>query len=77
MYQDFLTNDNVPIKVRCQVLKNLQLYLLEEEITMAKSDAECELLLSLFLMIAWTKINSVTFGFVLFSVCVCVCNLVA
>ena len=42
MYHDFLTNDNAPIKLRCQVLKNLQLYLVEEEITMSKSDAECE-----------------------------------
>lgn len=40
MYHDFLTNDNAAIKLRCQVLKNLQLYLTEEEITMAKSDAE-------------------------------------
>ncbi|XP_076440937.1 nipped-B-like protein A isoform X2 [Babylonia areolata] len=40
MYHDFLTNDNAPIKLRCQVLKNLQLYLVEEEISMAKSDAE-------------------------------------
>ncbi|KAL8600997.1 hypothetical protein ACOMHN_030654 [Nucella lapillus] len=40
MYHDFLTNDNAPIRLRCQVLKNLQLYLVEEEIAMAKSDAE-------------------------------------
>ncbi|KAK7101267.1 hypothetical protein V1264_024072 [Littorina saxatilis] len=40
MYHDFLTNDNAPIKLRCQVLKNLQLYLVEEEITMSKSDAD-------------------------------------
>ncbi|KAK7495047.1 hypothetical protein BaRGS_00013687 [Batillaria attramentaria] len=40
MYHDFLTNDNASIKLRCQVLKNLQLYLIEEEIQMSKSDAE-------------------------------------
>ena len=45
MYQDFLVNGNASVKLRCQVLKNLQLYLVQEEISMSKSDAECELLI--------------------------------
>ncbi|XP_025080871.1 nipped-B-like protein B isoform X1 [Pomacea canaliculata] len=40
MYHDCLTNDSAPVKLRCQVLKNLQLYLIEEEVQMAKADAD-------------------------------------
>ncbi|XP_052774333.1 nipped-B-like protein A isoform X2 [Mya arenaria] len=40
MYTEQLTDANACLKLKCQVLKNLYLYLLEEEVRMAKSDAE-------------------------------------
>ncbi|KAJ8305636.1 hypothetical protein KUTeg_016181 [Tegillarca granosa] len=40
LYYNFLTNQDVPVSLKCQVLKNLQYYLQEEEIRMQKADAE-------------------------------------
>ncbi|XP_060078784.1 nipped-B-like protein isoform X3 [Ylistrum balloti] len=40
LYVDFLTNDNTPVRLKVQVLKNLQYYLQEEEVRMQKADAE-------------------------------------
>ncbi|XP_060588229.1 nipped-B-like protein B isoform X3 [Ruditapes philippinarum] len=40
MYSEHLTNPDSPIKLKCQVLKNLSYYLVEEEVRMAKSDAD-------------------------------------
>ncbi|XP_053394741.1 nipped-B-like protein isoform X2 [Mercenaria mercenaria] len=40
MYSEHLTNPDTPIKLKCQVLKNLYYYLVEEEVRMAKSDAD-------------------------------------
>ncbi|RUS79411.1 hypothetical protein EGW08_012824, partial [Elysia chlorotica] len=40
LYTRLLTDSLASIKLRCQVLKNLQVYLLEEELQMCRSDAE-------------------------------------
>ncbi|XP_033738813.1 nipped-B-like protein isoform X1 [Pecten maximus] len=40
LYVDFLSNDHAPVKLKVQVLKNLQYYLQEEEVRMQKADAE-------------------------------------
>ncbi|XP_046372301.1 nipped-B-like protein isoform X3 [Haliotis rufescens] len=40
LYYRFLTGEDEPVKLRCQVLRNLQNYLIEEEFRMEKADAE-------------------------------------
>lgn len=40
LYTQLLTDSMASIKLRCQVLKNLQVYLMEEELQMSKSDAD-------------------------------------
>jgi len=40
LYQHLLTDHGAPTKMCCQVLKNIQNYLLEEEDKMMKADAE-------------------------------------
>ena len=40
-YHHLLTHDDVPTRMCCQVLRNLQTYLVEEELKMMKADAEC------------------------------------
>ncbi|GFS10541.1 nipped-B-like protein [Elysia marginata] len=40
LYTRLLTDSMASIKLRCQVLKNLQVYLMEEELQMCRSDAE-------------------------------------
>ncbi|KAL5016356.1 hypothetical protein ScPMuIL_005945 [Solemya velum] len=40
LYNHFLNDETVPIRMRCQVLKNLTMYLTEEEVRMQKADAE-------------------------------------
>jgi len=40
-YHHLLTNEDVPIRMCCQVLRNLQTYLVEEELKMMRADAEC------------------------------------
>uniref|UniRef100_A0A2C9MAH1 Nipped-B protein n=1 Tax=Biomphalaria glabrata TaxID=6526 RepID=A0A2C9MAH1_BIOGL len=40
LYTRLLTDDKASVKLRCQVLRNLQVYLTEEELQMSKSDAE-------------------------------------
>ncbi|KAH9491444.1 hypothetical protein Btru_032197 [Bulinus truncatus] len=40
LYIRLLTDDKASVKLRCQVLRNLQVYLTEEETQMSKSDAD-------------------------------------
>ena len=40
-YHRLLTNETAPVKMCCQVLRNLQSYLIEEELKMMKADADC------------------------------------
>lgn len=40
-YHNLLTSHDAPVKMCIQVLRNLQTYLVEEEIKMMKADAEC------------------------------------
>ncbi|BFZ16564.1 hypothetical protein BsWGS_19603 [Bradybaena similaris] len=40
LYTKLLTDNSASVKLRCQVLRNLQVYLTEEELQMARSDAE-------------------------------------
>ena len=40
-YHHLLTHEDVPTRMCCQVLRNLQTYLVEEELKMMKADAEC------------------------------------
>jgi len=40
-YHHLLTHEDIPIRMCCQVLRNLQTYLVEEELKMMKADAEC------------------------------------
>ncbi|XP_041356628.1 nipped-B-like protein isoform X2 [Gigantopelta aegis] len=40
MYYSYLGDKDAPVKLRCQVLKNLQCYLTDEEVRMSKSDAD-------------------------------------
>ncbi|XP_059166950.1 nipped-B-like protein [Physella acuta] len=40
LYTRLLTDDKASVKLRCQVLRNLQVYLTEEELQMSKSDAD-------------------------------------
>ena len=47
LYHELLTQPDAPVKMRCQVLRNLQTYLIEEESKMMKADAECESILTL------------------------------
>lgn len=42
IYSSLLTNENSPVQLKCQVLKNIQTYLQEEEIRMIKQDSECK-----------------------------------
>jgi len=40
-YHHLLMHEDVPTRMCCQVLRNLQTYLVEEELKMMKADAEC------------------------------------
>jgi len=40
-YHHLLTHEDVSVRMCCQVLRNLQTYLVEEELKMMKADAEC------------------------------------
>ncbi|KAK2176796.1 hypothetical protein NP493_639g00000 [Ridgeia piscesae] len=40
LYIDLLTRKEVPLKMRCQVLRNMLMYLMEEEARMIKADQE-------------------------------------
>lgn len=40
-YHHLLTQEDVATRMCCQVLRNLQTYLVEEELKMMKADAEC------------------------------------
>ena len=42
LYYVLLTDNSVALKMRVQVLRNLQTYLVEEELKMMIADAECE-----------------------------------
>ena len=42
LYHYLLTSRDASIKLKCQVLRNLQNYLTEEELKMMKADAECK-----------------------------------
>jgi cohesin loading factor subunit SCC2 len=42
LYHNFLTNTTAPVEMRCQVLRNLQMYLNEEELRMMKAEEECK-----------------------------------
>ena len=42
LYIDLLTRKEVPLKMRCQVLRNMLMYLMEEEARMIKADQECK-----------------------------------
>ena len=44
LYWGILLDKNAPIKMLCQVLKNLQMYLQEEDERMRVADAECKLI---------------------------------
>ena len=44
LYNDLLTNREASVRMRCQVLKNIVAYLVEEEVRMMKADSECKLL---------------------------------
>jgi len=48
-YHHLLTQEDVPIRMCCQVLRNLQTYLVEEELKMMKADAECMFISALLL----------------------------
>ena len=42
LYIDLLTTKDAPMKMRCQVLRNMLMYLMEEETRMIKADQECK-----------------------------------
>ena len=42
LYIDLLTTKDAPMKMRCQVLRNMLMYLMEEEARMIKADQECK-----------------------------------
>ena len=42
LYIDQLTGMEVPVKMRCQVLCNMLMYLMEEEARMFNGDQECK-----------------------------------
>ena len=42
LYIDLLTRKEAPVKMRCQVLRNMLMYLMEEEARMIKADQECK-----------------------------------
>ena len=42
LYIDLLTRKEVPLKMRCQVLRNMLMYLMEKEARMIKADQECK-----------------------------------
>ena len=42
LYHNYLTSPDVSERLCCQVLKNIQTYLTEEETRMIKADHECE-----------------------------------
>ena len=42
LYIDLLTQKDAPVKMRCQVLRNMLMYLMEEEARMIKADQECK-----------------------------------
>jgi len=52
-YHKFLMNADAPVKMCCQVLRNLQTYLVEEEVKMMKADSECKSYLKCFSFIWW------------------------
>ena len=42
LYIDLLTRKEAPVKMRSQVLRNMLMYLMEEEARMIKADQECK-----------------------------------
>ena len=42
VYHEFLVCETTPLKMKCQVLRNLSTYLTEEEAKMIKADHECK-----------------------------------
>ena len=42
LYERLLTCESTPVRMRCQVLRNLLAYLTEEETRMIKADQQCE-----------------------------------
>ena len=42
LYIDLLTRKEAPVKMCCQVLCNMLMYLMEEEVRMIKADQECK-----------------------------------
>ena len=42
LYHDLLMTKNSAVRMKCQVLRNIQNYLLEEEDKMMRADAECK-----------------------------------
>ena len=42
LYIDLLTRKEAPVKMRCQVLCNMLMYLMEEEARMIRADQECK-----------------------------------
>ncbi|KAK2173697.1 hypothetical protein NP493_856g01005 [Ridgeia piscesae] len=47
LYIDLLTRKEAPVKMRCQVLRNMLMYLMEEEARMIKADQESTLVLQI------------------------------
>lgn len=44
LYQDLLVNQSVSVRMCCQVLRNLDHYLIEEEVRMIHAEDECKLI---------------------------------
>ena len=42
LYTGMLRDDEVPVRMRIQVLRNLHHYMMEEETRMMKAEEECE-----------------------------------
>ena len=42
LYIDLLTRKEAPVKMCCQVLRNMLMYLMEEEARMIKADQKCK-----------------------------------
>ena len=51
LYIDLLTRKEAPVKMRCQVLRNMLMYLMEEEARMIKADQECKFIIIITLLL--------------------------